>query len=179
MKKSILLMCVCLIVGCSDQSSNLVPVTGEITNSLSTDIVNSAGETIGTGELTETSKGVSLRVKVKGLTPGVKAIHFHSKGVCEPPDFETAGGHFNPTDKEHGFKNPKGYHAGDLPNLIVPESGEVDLQILTPLVTLSKGKKNSLLDEDGSAVIIHEDEDDYVTDPAGKSGARIACGAIK
>lgn len=179
MKKGILLVCVCFIVGCSDQSSNLVPVTGEITNSLSTEIVNSAGETIGTGELTETSKGVSLRVKVKGLTPGVKAIHFHTKGVCESPDFESAGGHFNPTDKEHGFKNPKGYHAGDLPNLIVPESGEVDLQILTPLVTLSKGKKNSLLDEDGSAIIIHENEDDYVTDPAGKSGARIACGAIK
>lgn len=179
MKKWIVVACVLLMAGCSEESSTLLPVTGEITNSVSADIVGTTGESIGTGELTETSKGVSLRIKVKGLTPGVKAIHFHSKGACEPPDFESAGGHFNPTDKEHGFKNPKGYHAGDLPNLIVPESGEVDLQILTPLVTLTKGKKNSLLDEDGSAIIIHENEDDYVTDPAGNSGARIACGAIK
>ncbi|MFX3674916.1 MAG: superoxide dismutase family protein [Paenisporosarcina sp.] len=178
MKKWLILICVGLISGCSDETT-LMPVTGEITNSLTIDVVDTTGKSLGKGELTETSKGISLRLQVKGLAPGVKGIHFHDVGLCEPPDFNTAGSHVNPTGKEHGFKNKKGYHAGDLPNLVVPENGEVDLQIVTPLLTLSKGKANSLLDENGSALIIHEKADDYVTDPSGNSGNRIACGAIK
>jgi len=178
MKKWLIFVSLVLISGCSEEST-LLPVTGEITNSLTLDILDTTGKSLGTGELTETSKGISLRLQVKGLSPGEKGIHFHEVGLCEPPDFKTAGSHVNPTGKEHGFKNKKGYHAGDLPNLVVPESGEVDLQILTPLLTLSKGKANSLLDEDGSAIVIHEKADDYVTDPAGNSGDRIACGVIK
>ena len=84
----------------------------------------------------------------------------------------------NPSGKQHGFDNPKGYHAGDLPNLNVSKDGTVDLEIITPNVTLEKGRKNSLLDEDGSALIIHAGPDDYVTDPSGNSGDRIACGII-
>jgi Cu-Zn family superoxide dismutase len=178
MKKWLIVVCVLLISGCSSNST-LLPVSGTITNALTVDMLDSTGKSIGKAELTETSKGLSIRLKVKGLTPGEKAIHVHDTGLCEPPDFNTAGNHVNPTGKEHGFKNKKGYHAGDLPNIIVPENGEVDLEIMTPLLTLEKGKKNSLLDGNGSAIIIHKNADDYVTDPAGNSGARIACGAIK
>ena len=81
--------------------------------------------------------------------------------------------------KQHGFDNPKGFHSGDLPNLTVDKDGEVDLEITSPHVTLEKGMANSLLDEDGSALVIHEKADDYKTDPSGNSGDRIACGVIK
>lgn len=178
MKKWLMVLFVFLISGCSSNAT-LLPVSGTITHALTIDMMDSTGKSIGKGELTETSKGLSLRIKVKGLTPGEKAIHVHDTGLCEPPNFNTAGDHVNPTGKEHGFKNKKGYHAGDLPNIIVPKSGEVDLEIMTPLLTLEQGKKNSLLDDNGSAIIIHQNADDYVTDPAGNSGSRIACGVIK
>jgi Cu-Zn family superoxide dismutase len=72
--------------------------------------------------------------------------------------------------------NPEGPHAGDMPNLHVPESGKLSIEVLNPLVTL-RGDR-ALLDEDGSALVIHAGADDYVTDPAGNAGDRIACGVI-
>lgn len=155
------------------------PVSGEIQHKLATLIVNSEGKEIGTAELTETKKGVKIRLILSGLEPGEKAVHFHEIGKCDSPNFTTAGVHFNPSDKEHGFDNPKGYHAGDLPNLVILKDGTVDVEIVTSNVTLEKGQKNSLLDEDGSALVIHAGPDDYITDPSGNSGDRIACGIIK
>ncbi|MET1013400.1 MAG: superoxide dismutase family protein [Paenisporosarcina sp.] len=177
MKKWIIIGVILLVSGCSKQNS-MLPVSGEIEHKLATSIVDAKGKGIGTAELTETTTGVKIRLILSGLEPGKKAIHFHEVGKCEPPAFTTAGAHVNPAGKEHGFDNPKGYHAGDLPNLNVSKDGKVDLEITTPNVTLEKGKKNSLLDKDGSALIIHKDPDDYVTDPAGNSGDRIACGII-
>jgi Cu-Zn family superoxide dismutase len=177
MKKWILVGVIFLVAGCSQQNL-MLPVSGEIENKLATSIVNSDGKGIGTAELTETKTGVKIRLMLSGLEPGKKAIHFHEVGKCVPPTFKSAGAHVNPAGKEHGFDNSKGYHAGDLPNLNVSKDGKVDLEIITPNVTLKKGLKNSLLDEDGSAIIIHEKEDDYVTDPSGNSGSRIACGII-
>jgi superoxide dismutase, Cu-Zn family len=166
------------VTGCSQQKE-MMPVSGAIDHSLVTNVVDSKGTGIGSAELTETTAGVRVRLELKGLEPGEKAIHFHEVGKCDPPDFTTSGSHVNPAKKQHGFDNPKGYHAGDLPNLKVNKDGIVDLEITTPNVTLEKGKSNSLLDEDGSAIIIHEKKDDYVTDPSGNSGNRIACGIIK
>lgn len=177
-KKWMMIVCVMLMVtGCSQQKE-LFPVSGQVEYSLKTTIVDSTGKGIGTAELTETDTGVRILLQIKGLEQGEKAIHFHEVGKCEYPDFKTAGSHLNPTKKQHGFYNPKGYHAGDLPNLKVKKDGEVDLEITTPNVTLEKGKPNSLLDKDGSSLIIHENADDYVTDPSGNSGDRIACGVI-
>jgi len=181
-KKWMIVGFILVLSGCGQQISQpkeLLPVTGEVVNAMETTILSATGKVIGSAELTETSTGVRVRLLLKGLEPGEKAIHFHEVGKCEQPDFKTAGGHVNPTDKQHGFNNPKGYHGGDLPNMKVPENGEVDTEITTPLLTLEKGKANSLLDEDGSALVIHEKADDYVTDPAGNSGDRIACGVVK
>lgn len=178
MKKWMITCVLLLVSGCSQQTE-MMPVSGVIEHSLATTIVNSAGKVIGSAELTETATGVRVRLLLKDLEPGEKAIHFHEVGLCEKPKFTTAGGHVNPSKKQHGFDNPKGYHAGDLPNLHVNKDGQVDLEITTPLVTLQKGKANSLLDEDGSAIIIHEKADDYETDPSGNSGDRIACGVIQ
>ncbi|GIN20677.1 MAG TPA: superoxide dismutase family protein [Bacillus bacterium] len=141
-------------------------------------LINTEGEKVGEAELSENSKGVAIHVRAEGLEPGKRAIHIHETGKCEPPDFKSAGGHFNPGHKEHGFHNPKGYHAGDMPNLEVNSEGKVDEIIKTADVTLERGKPNSLLDKDGSALVVHAGEDDYVTDPAGNAGDRIICGAI-
>ena len=113
------------------------------------------------------------------MPPGGHGIHLHETGKCEAPSFESAGPHFNPTNKKHGVENPLGPHLGDLPNIVADETGEVQLNFITADFTLKKGEATSIFDQDGTAVVIHEKEDDYKTDPAGNSGARIACGVIK
>ncbi|MFD1953501.1 superoxide dismutase family protein [Paenibacillus thailandensis] len=153
--------------------------SGEKTPSVSVNIINAKGETVGTAELTERQDGVHIHVAVENLPPGTHGIHFHETGKCDPPAFKTAGEHFNPTGKHHGFKNPQGFHAGDLPNLEIAPSGKANVEIVSSHVTLEKGKPNSLLKEGGTALVIHAKADDYATDPAGNSGDRIACGAIQ
>ncbi|MGP4078386.1 superoxide dismutase family protein [Pseudalkalibacillus sp. R45] len=143
------------------------------------DIYNAKKEKIGQAQLAETNEGVMIKLKASNLPPGPHGFHIHETGKCVPPKFESAGGHFNPTDKKHGFENPKGFHAGDLPNINVGKDGMISVSVVSKHVTLQKGKPNSLLDEDGSALVIHEKADDYKTDPAGNAGDRIACGVIK
>ncbi|CAK4841619.1 unnamed protein product [Aphanomyces euteiches] len=87
--------------------------------------------------------------------------------------------HFNPTHKQHGFENPQGFHEGDLPNIQVDAKGKVNVDLIVKAVTLEPGKPNSILSAQGVSLIIHDKADDYMTDPAGNSGARIACGVIK
>src|SRR5699024_11375760 len=88
-------------------------------------------------------------------------FHIHEKGVCDPPDFESAGEHFNPTNAKHGFDHPKGPHAGDLPNLKVEKDGTAKATYVAEMVTLEKDKKNSLIGDDGTSLVIHADADDY------------------
>ena len=104
-------------------------------------------------------------------------LHIHTVGACTP-DFAAVGGHFNPTTAQHGLDNPSGPHAGDLPNLEIDADGNGTYEATTTLVTLAQGD-NSLFDSDGSALVIHADPDDLITDPAGNSGDRIACGIIE
>jgi Cu-Zn family superoxide dismutase len=134
------------------------------------------GKTVGTVALTSTQGGVLLRLDLTAMPPGDHAFHIHAVGKCEAPDFKSAGGHFNPGQTKHGLMNEGGPHAGDMPNLHVPDSGKLTIEVLNPMVTLSK--KTALLDEDGSAIVIHAGLDDYQTDPAGNAGDRIACGVI-
>lgn len=144
--------------------------------SLMVPMKNSKGEAIGEAKLTQTPHGVLIQADLSKLSPGPHAFHIHAIGKCEPP-FKSAGDHFNPTDKQHGFLDPQGRHAGDLPNVHVTDNGTLKLDVLAPQVTLREGK-NQLLDADGAALVLHAKPDDYQSDPAGDAGDRIACGVI-
>ena len=136
-------------------------------------LINALGAPIGTVRAWQTAGGVTFRVDATGLPHGVHGIHVHTVGRCDPPEFTSAGGHWNPTAHKHGMNNPAGPHAGDLPNVEVAANG-----VLTATVTLPGASMASLLDADGAALVIHAGADDYVTDPSGNSGARIACAVI-
>ena len=139
---------------------------------------NAEGKEVGSAALTQTPAGVLINLSVKGLPAGEHAFHVHAVGKCEPP-FTTAGGHFNPEKKKHGMMASDGPHAGDMPNLHVPTSGELAVDVLNAAVTLEKGKANSLFGPEGAALIIHAGKDDYKTDPTGEAGGRIACGLVE
>ena len=135
------------------------------------------GKDAGSATLTQTPSGVLIALSVKNLPAGEHAFHVHAVGKCEPP-FTSAGGHFNPASKKHGMEAAEGSHAGDMPNLFIPASGELTVEIANPMISLVKGQPNSVFDADGSALIIHAGADDYKTDPTGNAGDRIACGVI-
>ena len=141
-------------------------------------LVDDKGQTVGSVVLSQERGGVRVILDVTGLAPGDKAVHIHEVGRCDPPAFESAGAHVNPTKAEHGTSNPRGPHAGDLPDVTVSTDGKGHLEVTAKLVTLDKKTPASLLDADGSAIVIHERADDKRTDPTGESGARIACGVI-
>lgn len=146
---------------------------------LQVSIINEKGKKIGEARLSQVPKGVKIQIAVSHLPPGAHGFHFHESAQCDPPDFKSAGEHFNPEGKQHGFENPLGYHAGDLPNLLVGADGTAKAEVIAAKVTLQRGKPNSLLKPGGTSLMIHEKADDYKTDPAGNAGARIACGPIK
>jgi superoxide dismutase, Cu-Zn family len=135
------------------------------------------GTVVGGATLNEVRGGVKIAVQVSGLKPGEHGFHIHAVGMCKPPAFTTAGAHFNPYGKEHGHKNPKGAHAGDLPNLTVRADGTGSIDVTAAGVTLTPGGA-SLLQPGGTSLVIHADPDDEKTDPAGNSGTRIVCGVI-
>lgn len=143
-------------------------------------LINSAGQPAGKAELKQKKDGVQIKLSVENMTFGEHGVHIHQNPVCEAPDFKSAGGHFNPDAKQHGFQNPMGHHAGDTPsNLNVGEDHRGSASWTLTGVTLQPGAPNSLLANGGTSLMVHEKADDMKTDPSGASGNRIACGVIK
>jgi Cu-Zn family superoxide dismutase len=136
-------------------------------------LVNATGQSIGSVRAWQTTGGVSFHIEASGLPHGVHGVHVHAVGRCEGPDFASAGSHWNPAGKKHGLNNPAGPHAGDMPNVEVAANG-----VLSATVVLPGASMASLLDADGAALVVHAGADDYMTDPSGNSGARIACAVI-
>jgi superoxide dismutase, Cu-Zn family len=137
-------------------------------------LVDSTGKEVGTATVAAADGGSKLTVNVTGLKPGKHGFHLHAVGKCDAPDFKSAGPHYNPTHKKHGQQNPEGAHAGDLPNLEVGADGKG-----TATITAKDVKIADLVAGEGTALVIHADPDDGKTDPAGSSGARIACGVVQ
>ena len=140
---------------------------------------DSVGQTVGTLTLRDApGQPLTIEGEVSGLPAGTHGIHFHSVGQCDAAgQFASAGAHFNPASRKHGLENTEGPHAGDLPNVVVGADGRAVVRMSTPRVTLGR-EAASLLDADGSAVVVHAVPDDQRTDPSGNSGGRIACGVI-
>ena len=148
-------------------------------------LIDGQGKTIGSVELTEAADGVAIRLRLNDtavVKPGKHGFHIHAVGTCAGPDFTTAGGHFNPLNKQHGSRNPLGAHGGDMENLVVAANtagaGGTGWATTSTRFTLSAGP-TGVFDADGAALVIHANEDDEATDPTGNSGGRIACAVLQ
>ena len=161
-----------LLAGCAAQNAGTPPEPRA-----SAVVSDAAGQAKARASFTESVDGVVMRLDASGMAPGQYGAHIHTMGKCDAPGFTTAGGHWNPTSREHGFENPNGSHTGDMPNLTIGADGTGSLTYTLRGARLASGG-NPLLDADGASVMIHAGADDYRTDPAGASGARIVCGVV-
>ena len=166
-----------LLPNVSPSAQNPTGTAGSATMTASAGLMDTQGRAIGEARLQQTPHGVLVKLDLKNATPGIHAFHVHEVGRCDAPSFESAGGHFDAAGHQHGFLNPRGHHAGDLPNIEVPASTQHSVEHLVANVTLEPGPR-TLLDANGSSIVIHAGKDDYMTDPAGNSGDRLACGRI-
>lgn len=132
-------------------------------------ILGPNGEPRGYASFFSDGRQTAIKVDAKGLPPGVHGIHLHAVGLCDGTDFKSAGGHWNPTSKQHGFENPFGAHLGDIPNLTIGADGRG---------AASFSVNGDIADIDGTSLVIHAKPDDYRTDPSGNSGERIACAVL-
>lgn len=165
----ILIGCFCLLLGACQAN---VDTTREV------EMYNQSGDMVGTAIFTEHPEGVEIELNVEGLVMGFHGLHVHEYPVCEGPDFKSAGNHFNPDNKQHGLLHPDGAHVGDLFNVEADENGVVDVKVIVEEATLLKGK-NSLLQNEGTSLIVTEDPDDGMSQPGGASGTRLICGELK
>jgi Cu-Zn family superoxide dismutase len=168
-----------LISACGVKETNVQPAAAAETAVVNVNFINAKGANIGKAQLTQAAEGVKIHLEASKLPPGTHGFHIHETGMCEKPDFASAGPHLNLLNKQHGFLNPLGFHTGDLPNIQVGANGKVTADMIAKSVTLEKDKPNSILRTQGASLMIHEKADDYKTDPTGNSGGRIACGVIK
>ena len=155
----------------------IAPALTHAADMASADLINIEGAIIGKATFEQTPTGVLMSVDVRGLPPGVHGIHLHATGSCAS-DFKAATGHINPGKVVHGLRNPDGPDNGDLPNLYAAADGTARAEFFATRVSVSGGEMPALLDEDGSAVIIHENPDDYMIQPIGGAGGRIGCGIV-
>ncbi|MBH0231301.1 superoxide dismutase family protein [Halobacillus yeomjeoni] len=150
----------------------------EMSEELQVTLKNADGNEVATAILKEDDNGVEIDLNGTDLPEGTHGFHIHETGSCEAPDFKSAGGHFNPTNASHGTETEDGPHAGDLPNIEVSSDGMVQTTVNADMVTLKPEQDNSLLKEEGTALVIHAGADDKKSQPSGDAGERIACGVI-
>ncbi len=172
-----------MMAGCSSEPlyENNMAAPGnnavEAGDGLGADLRDADGATMARAMVEQAGDAVRIRIEAAGLPAGTYGAHVHMTGRCDAPDFASAGAHWNPTDHQHGSENPQGAHLGDLPNLVVAADGTGEISFDIRGASL-RGGNNPVMDDDGAAVIVHAEPDDYRTDPSGNSGARIACGVI-
>ncbi len=161
-----------MAAGCSPEGISPGEVSGNVARAA---LVGADQAPFGEVIVAQGENGLIVNIKAQGMSPGPHGVHIHETGKCEGPDFKSAGGHWNPAARQHGFDNPQGAHAGDFFNLDIGADGTGSLEAMIPGATLSDGD-NALLDADGAAFVVHAGPDDLKTDPSGASGGRIACG---
>jgi len=138
------------------------------------------GSDRGVGVLREGPTGVLVNLQLVGLPPGWHGIHFHANGDCSDPAFMASGGHIHAEHHPHGLLNPDGPDFGDLPNVYAGEDGAVHAELFSALVSLNGlGGRPGLLEDNGSAIVVHAMPDDHMTQPIGGAGDRIACAVVK
>lgn len=138
---------------------------------------NAAGQPVGTARISGTGDNVGIAISFAGLPPGLKAVHLHTTGECRPPDFTSANGHLNPEGYDHGIDDGDPPHLGDLENVLITDNGTGTLR--DEIRGRAQNVAAHLFDRDGTAIVVHSDPDDYVTDPSGGAGSRIACGVVQ
>ena len=143
-------------------------------------VINGDGSQIGTVTFSQTASGMlHVIAELTDLPPGPHGFHVHETGECDAEGgFESAGGHFS-GGKDHGIMSEEGPHIGDFPNVNVGQDGILKVEFFTARLSLEEDSENSLLDQDGSAIMIHDGPDDYTSQPSGDAGDRIACGVIE
>lgn len=158
------------------------PGTGPIEQAPAVPLVAASGEVLGEIAAGDSAEGAVLKLTGRGLPPGSHGVHIHDVGLCEGPTFESAGSHWNPENKQHGLQNPQGPHRGDLPNVTVGDDGRAEVTMTVQGSNLAGsrayGSSNTILDENGAALVVHSGADDFKTDPSGNSGDRIACAVL-
>lgn len=166
--KRLFIFCLCLFLMACQQNGKVRKI----------EMYNTSGDMVGTASFSEIEGGVEIELELEGLTGQFLGIHVHENPICEGPDFTSAGNHLNPEGKKHGLMHPEGHHLGDLPNIEVDPDGRVEEELFLLDATLSEGK-NSLLQNEGTSLIIKSKRDDGLTQPSGDSGERIICGELK
>ncbi len=141
------------------------------------EVKDATGRTVATATFDQVAGGVRVTLVATALPPGPHGFHVHAAGRCDPPDFATTGGHFDPTHRHHGLMNPAGHHLGDMPNLVVGADGRGTITAELAGATLDAGP-TSLFHPGGTSLVIHRGADDMMSDPAGNSGPKIACGVV-
>jgi Cu-Zn family superoxide dismutase len=169
----------CALAGIALTLTLAVPASAQDSQKATASLINDQGKTIGSATLTQTPHGVLIALDLKGVPAGEHAFHVNEKGICNPADkFASAGGHYNPGKKQHGYLLTGGTHAGDMPNQHVGADGALKANVINTQITLGAGA-GTLFGGDGTALVLHAKGDDYKSQPAGDAGGRIACGVIK
>jgi Cu-Zn family superoxide dismutase len=170
MRPSILALTACLLAS---------PAFAKPKDTVTVPLKTSTGEDAGTATFTQGKGKLAIKLDLKNLPIGDHAVHIHAKPACDAPDFKSAGGHFNPDNKQHGTMNPMGHHNGDLPqNITIGEQHTGSATFKVDYLSLDPTAPNSIIANGGTSIMVHEKADDMKTDPTGNAGNRIACGII-